>query len=34
MKYVLEQDKAAFVRLIGLSVIQSSASAIIAPSLK
>ncbi|KAF2531808.1 hypothetical protein F2Q70_00033583 [Brassica cretica] len=34
VKYVLEQDKAAFVRLIGLSVIQSSASAIIAPSLK
>ncbi|KAL0739611.1 hypothetical protein Bca4012_015821 [Brassica carinata] len=34
VKYVLEQDKAAFVRLIGLSVIQSSASAVIAPSLK
>jgi ABC-type uncharacterized transport system fused permease/ATPase subunit len=34
VKYVLEQDKAAFVRLIGLSVLQSGASSIIAPSLR
>ncbi|KAF4349060.1 hypothetical protein G4B88_029029 [Cannabis sativa] len=34
VKYVLEQDKAAFVRLIGVSVLQSAASSFIAPSLR
>lgn len=34
VKYVLEQDKASFVRLIGVSVLQSAASSIIAPSLR
>ncbi|KAL7606623.1 hypothetical protein Lser_V15G16593 [Lactuca serriola] len=34
MKYVLEQDKAAFVRLIGVSVLQSAASSFVAPSLR
>lgn len=34
MKYVLEQDKAAFIRLIGVSVLQSAASSFIAPSLR
>lgn len=34
VKYVLEQDKAAFVRLIGMSVLQSGASSVIAPSLR
>ncbi|KAJ0039996.1 hypothetical protein Pint_26589 [Pistacia integerrima] len=33
VKYVLEQDKASFVRLIGVSVLQSAASSFIAPSL-
>ncbi|CAM0885411.1 unnamed protein product [Alopecurus aequalis] len=34
VKYVLEQDKAAFIRLIGISVMQSAANAIVAPSLR
>lgn len=34
MKYVLEQDKASFIRLIGASVLQSAASSFIAPSLR
>nr|KJB44204.1 hypothetical protein B456_007G239200 [Gossypium raimondii]KJB44205.1 hypothetical protein B456_007G239200 [Gossypium raimondii]KJB44206.1 hypothetical protein B456_007G239200 [Gossypium raimondii] len=34
VKHVLEQDKAAFIRLIGISVLQSSASSFIAPSLR
>ncbi|KAG0469404.1 hypothetical protein HPP92_016104 [Vanilla planifolia] len=34
VKYVLEQDKAAFVRLTGTSVLQSAASSIVAPSLR
>ncbi|XP_039156220.1 ABC transporter D family member 1-like [Eucalyptus grandis] len=33
VKYVLEQDKASFTRLIGVSVLQSAASSFIAPSL-
>ncbi|XP_022739665.1 ABC transporter D family member 1-like isoform X2 [Durio zibethinus] len=34
VKYVLEQDKLAFIRLIGISVLQSGASSFIAPSLR
>ncbi|XP_039009664.1 ABC transporter D family member 1-like [Hibiscus syriacus] len=34
VKYVLEQNKAAFIRLIGISVLQSGASSFIAPSLR
>ncbi|KAA0045345.1 hypothetical protein IC582_016380 [Cucumis melo] len=34
VKYVLEQDKASFIRLIGVSVLQSAANAFIAPSLR
>lgn len=34
VKYVLEQDKASFTRLIGVSVLQSAANAFIAPSLR
>lgn len=34
VRYVLEQDKAAFVRLTGISVLQSAASSIVAPSLR
>ncbi|PWA99062.1 peroxisomal ABC transporter 1 [Artemisia annua] len=34
VKYVLEQDKAAFLRLIGVSVLQSAASSFVAPSLR
>ncbi|KAH7446286.1 hypothetical protein KP509_01G050100 [Ceratopteris richardii] len=34
VKYVLEQDKAAFIRLTGISVLQSAASAVVAPSLR
>ncbi|XP_040937830.1 ABC transporter D family member 1 isoform X8 [Gossypium hirsutum] len=34
VKHVLEQDKAAFIRLIGISVLQSAASSFIAPSLR
>ncbi|KAF8404262.1 hypothetical protein HHK36_009144 [Tetracentron sinense] len=33
VKYVLEQDKASFIRLTGVSVLQSAASSIVAPSL-
>ncbi|XP_008781581.2 ABC transporter D family member 1-like [Phoenix dactylifera] len=34
VKYVLEQDKAAFIRLTGISVLQSAASSLVAPSLR
>ncbi|KAG5090313.1 hypothetical protein JHK82_049091 [Glycine max] len=34
VKFVLEQDKASFIRLIGLSVLQSAASSFIAPSIR
>lgn len=34
VKYVLEQDKTSFVRLIGVSVLQSAASSFIAPSIR
>ncbi|KAJ7521019.1 hypothetical protein O6H91_19G034300 [Diphasiastrum complanatum] len=34
VKYVLEQDVAAFVRLTGVSVLQSAASSVVAPSLR
>ncbi|MED6148441.1 ATP-binding cassette sub- D member 1 [Stylosanthes scabra] len=34
VKFVLEQDKAAFIRLIGLSILQSAASSFIAPSIR
>lgn len=34
VKYVLEQDKTSFIRLIGVSVLQSAASSFIAPSLR
>ncbi|KAG5041174.1 hypothetical protein JHK85_013650 [Glycine max] len=34
VKLVLEQDKASFIRLIGISVIQSAASSFIAPSIR
>ncbi|CAI9109451.1 OLC1v1009273C1 [Oldenlandia corymbosa var. corymbosa] len=34
VKYVLEQDKASFVRLIGVSILQSAASSFVAPSLR
>ncbi|KAB1210259.1 ABC transporter D family member 1 [Morella rubra] len=34
VKYVLEQDKASFIRLIGVSVLQSFASSFVAPSLR
>ncbi|MBA0717513.1 hypothetical protein Golax_005324, partial [Gossypium laxum] len=34
VKHVLEQNKAAFIRLIGISVLQSGASSFIAPSLR
>ncbi|KAL5566353.1 hypothetical protein UlMin_029517 [Ulmus minor] len=34
VRFVLEQDKAAFIRLIGVSVLQSGASSFIAPSLR
>ncbi|KAI8006866.1 ABC transporter D family member 1 [Camellia lanceoleosa] len=34
VKYVLEQDKAAFTRLIGGSILQSVASSFVAPSLR
>uniref|UniRef100_A0A0D9YKH6 ABC transporter domain-containing protein n=1 Tax=Oryza glumipatula TaxID=40148 RepID=A0A0D9YKH6_9ORYZ len=34
VKYVLEQDKAAFLRLIGISVLQSAANSIVSPSLR
>lgn len=34
VKYVLEQDKAAFIRLAGTSVLQSAANSIVSPSLR
>lgn len=34
VRYVLEQDKASFIRLIGVSVLQSAASSFVAPSLR
>ncbi|KAG8079143.1 hypothetical protein GUJ93_ZPchr0007g5315 [Zizania palustris] len=34
VKYVLEQDKAAFLRLIGISVLQSAANSVVSPSLR
>ncbi|KAE8671524.1 ABC transporter D family member 1 [Hibiscus syriacus] len=34
VKYVLEQNKTAFIRLIGISVLQSGASSFIAPSIR
>jgi len=34
VKYVLEQDKASFIRLVGISVLQSAASSVVAPSLR
>ncbi|KAF7834291.1 ABC transporter D family member 1-like [Senna tora] len=34
VKFVLEQDKASFIRLIGISVLQSCASSFIAPSIR
>ncbi|KAG4212107.1 hypothetical protein ERO13_A02G143400v2 [Gossypium hirsutum] len=34
VKYVLKQDKAGFIRLMSISVLQSAASAVIAPSLR
>ncbi|KAF3444221.1 hypothetical protein FNV43_RR13911 [Rhamnella rubrinervis] len=34
VKYVLEQDKASFIHLIGVSVLQSAASSFVAPSLR
>lgn len=34
VKYVLEQNKAAFVRLAGISVLQSAANSFVAPSLR
>lgn len=34
IKYVLEQDKAAFIRLTGVSILQSAASSFVAQSLR
>ncbi|KAJ9162840.1 hypothetical protein P3X46_022582 [Hevea brasiliensis] len=34
VKFVLEQDKTSFIRLIGVSILQSAASSFIAPSLR
>ncbi|XP_078434901.1 peroxisomal ABC transporter 1 [Wolffia australiana] len=34
VKFVLEQDKLAFIRLVGVSVLQSAASSFVAPSLR
>ncbi|XP_074590058.1 ABC transporter D family member 1-like [Curcuma longa] len=34
VKYVLEQDKAAFIRLTGISVLQSAANSFVAPTLR
>uniref|UniRef100_A0A0D9WBV5 ABC transporter domain-containing protein n=1 Tax=Leersia perrieri TaxID=77586 RepID=A0A0D9WBV5_9ORYZ len=34
VKFVLEQDKAAFIRLIGISILQSAANSFVAPSLR
>jgi hypothetical protein len=34
VKHVLQQDKAAFVRLVGVSILQSGVSSFLAPSLR
>lgn len=34
VQHVMRQDRSAFVRLIGLSVLQSGASAVLAPTLR
>ncbi|GJN36383.1 hypothetical protein PR202_gb25236 [Eleusine coracana subsp. coracana] len=34
VKFVLEQDKAAFIRLVGVSILQSAANSFVAPSLR
>lgn len=34
VKHVLRQDKAAFVRLVGVSILQSGVSSFLAPSLR
>ncbi|XP_042458398.1 ABC transporter D family member 1 isoform X2 [Zingiber officinale] len=34
VKYVLEQDKAAFIRLTGISILQSAANSFVAPTLR
>ncbi|KAL2620730.1 hypothetical protein R1flu_000935 [Riccia fluitans] len=34
VKYVLQQDKPGFIRLLGVSVLQSAASSVVAPSLR
>ncbi|KAJ3698082.1 hypothetical protein LUZ61_001787 [Rhynchospora tenuis] len=34
VKYVLEQDKAAFIRLTGISILQSAANSFVSPSLR
>lgn len=34
VRYVLEQDKKAFIRLTGVSILQSAASSVVAPSLR
>lgn len=34
VKYVLQQNKAAFVRLVGVSILQSGVSSFLAPSLR
>ncbi|KAM7275710.1 hypothetical protein ACFE04_017576 [Oxalis oulophora] len=34
MRFVLEQDKASFIRLIGISILQSAANSFVAPSLR
>ncbi|XP_042419825.1 ABC transporter D family member 1-like isoform X2 [Zingiber officinale] len=34
VKYVLEQDKSAFIRLVGVSVLQSAANSLLAPTLR
>lgn len=34
MKFVLEQDKPAFIRLTGVSILQSAASSVLAPTLR
>lgn len=34
VKYVLEQDKAAFIRLTGISILQSAANSFVSPTLR
>ena len=34
VRHVLQQDKVAFVRLVGVSILQSAASSFLAPSLR